>query len=60
MKQIAQYLKDVHAEMGHVSWPTRRHVMVSTAAVVVISVVIAAVLGLFDAGLAAVLERFVI
>lgn len=45
---MIQYLKDVRAEMRHVSWPTRRMTIVYTAVVVAISLATAVYLGLLD------------
>lgn len=45
---MINYLKDVRAEMKHVSWPTRRMVVVYTAVVVAVSLATAVYLGLFD------------
>lgn len=45
---MIQYLKDVRAEMKHVSWPTRRQVVIYTIAVIALSLTAAVYLGLFD------------
>ena len=45
---MLQYLKDVRAEMKHVSWPTRSQVILSTIDVIAISLAAAVYLGLFD------------
>ncbi len=50
------YLKDTRGELRHVSWPTRSQAMVFTALVIVISVVTAFLLGLFDFGFTKALE----
>lgn len=42
------YLKDVRAEMKHVSWPTRRQAVVYTLVVIAVSLVTALYLGLLD------------
>jgi preprotein translocase subunit SecE len=46
--KIVDYLKDTRSEMKHVSWPTQRQALVFTVIVVVVSIVTAAYLGLFD------------
>lgn len=46
--QIAEYIKDVHAELRHVKWPTRRTTLVFTLIVVALSVAMALYLGAFD------------
>lgn len=45
---IINYFKSTGAEMKHVSWPTRRQTTVFTILVVIISLFIAAYIGLFD------------
>jgi len=44
----ASYIKETKAEMKHVSWPTRRQVVMYTAIVIAVSLVTALLLGLFD------------
>jgi preprotein translocase subunit SecE len=55
-----QYIKATKEEMKQVTWPTRKEVMVSTLAVILISVGVAYFLWVFDtlfsAGLAKLLE----
>ena len=46
--KIGTYLKDVYAELQHVVWPTRQQAIIFTATVIIISVVVAYFLGLFD------------
>lgn len=48
MDSFINYLKDTVAEMRHVSWPTNKQSVVYTVLVVVISVVVALYIGLFD------------
>ena len=45
---MIQYLKDVRAELRHVSWPTRQQTIISTIVVILISLAAAVYLGLFD------------
>jgi len=45
---MIQYLKDVRAEMRHVSWPTRRQTIMYTIVVIAISLAAAVYLGIFD------------
>lgn len=44
-----QYLKDTKAEMKHVNWPTRAEAINYTLLVIILSVVLASLLGAFDA-----------
>jgi preprotein translocase subunit SecE len=48
MSKIAQYLKDTKAEMKHVVWPTKKQALNYTIIVVVVSLLVAYFLGLFD------------
>jgi preprotein translocase subunit SecE len=45
---IKSYLKETRGEMKQVNWPTRTQAIRYTIAVIVISVVLAYFLGLFD------------
>jgi len=48
MGRVTTYLKETRGELKHVSWPTRRQAIVFTVVVVIISLGVAAYLGLFD------------
>jgi len=48
MNKIADYLKSTKGELKHVSWPGRREIIIYTSIVIVISIVVAALLGFFD------------
>lgn len=48
MKGFIEYIKAVRAELTHVSWPSRSQATLYTLLVIVISVVVAFVLGGFD------------
>ncbi len=54
-----QYIKDVHTEMKHVSWPTQKQTIIFTALVIVISILTAFYLGFFDFLFTKVLELVV-
>lgn len=45
---LGQYLKDTQAELRHVAWPTRAQTIVFTILVALISIFVAAYLGVFD------------
>lgn len=45
---LGEYIKETRAELKHVSWPTRRQAVIFTILVIVISLGLALVLGLFD------------
>jgi len=48
MSKLSNYLLETKEEMKHVSWPTRNQTIVFTVLVIVISIAVAAYLGLFD------------
>lgn len=45
---ITEYVKDTRAEMSHVNWPTRQQALLYALAVIVVSIAISLLLGLFD------------
>ena len=45
---ITNYIKETRAEFKHVNWPTRKQTIAYSVAVIVISVVVAYLLGAFD------------
>lgn len=45
---LSTYFKEVQAETKHISWPTRRQALVSTALVVSLSLVVSLYLGFLD------------
>ncbi|MBP6883623.1 MAG: preprotein translocase subunit SecE [Candidatus Pacebacteria bacterium] len=48
MSKITEYLKETKTESRHVIWPSRAQTIFYTLIVVVLSIVIAYLLGLFD------------
>ncbi len=46
--KLKNFVTDVRAEFGKVSWPTREDLLSSTSAVLVYSAVFAVFLGMFD------------
>ncbi len=56
---VNQYIKDTMTEMKHVSWPTRRQAALFTLLVVVISVAMAAYIGVLDAFFTKLLKLFI-
>jgi len=46
--RFIQYLKDTKGELKHVSWPTRRQSTYFTVLVIVLSLITAVFLGIFD------------
>ena len=56
---MLQYLKEVRAEMKHVSWPTRSQTIVYTVVVIALSLATAVYLGLWDYLFSALVFRLV-
>ena len=48
MNKITEFFKEVIAESKNITWPTRKQTAYFTVAVLIISVLIAYYLGLFD------------
>jgi preprotein translocase subunit SecE len=46
--KFTEYVKDTRAEMSHVNWPTRQQTLRFTLMVIIVSVAVAALLGLSD------------
>jgi preprotein translocase SecE subunit len=57
---LVNFLKEVRAELAKVSWPTREQMISFTLAVLGVSLFFAIYLGLWDLGLAAVLNKFIL
>ena len=48
MEQVKEYFKGVKAEFNKIMWPTREDITKQTTAVVIISVIIGALIAVFD------------
>jgi len=57
--RFIQYLKDTKGELKHVSWPTRKQVVYFTILVVILSLLTAVFLGVFDTIFSKLLEMIV-
>lgn len=57
MSKTIEYLKEVRTEMKNVTWPTRKQAIFFTVAVLIVSIVVAYLLGLFDQIFAIGLEK---
>ncbi|MBI4117074.1 MAG: preprotein translocase subunit SecE [Parcubacteria group bacterium] len=55
--RIGEFLKDVKVELRKVSWPSRQETIKLTGVVILISVILAAFLGLLDFGFITLLNR---
>jgi preprotein translocase subunit SecE len=56
---LGDYLKETRVEMNHVTWPTRAQAIQYTVIVILISLVVAAILGAFDSLFHSLLSRFI-
>lgn len=56
---LITYLREVRAELSHISWPTPRQAVTYTLLVILISVLIAVYVGALDFGFSRLLEMFI-
>jgi len=56
---VINYLKDVRAELKHVTWPSRTLIVLYTVVVILVSVGVAIYLGLWDYLFSALLRRII-
>jgi preprotein translocase subunit SecE len=56
---IMSYLKETKGELSHVNWPTRRQSMIFSLVVIIISILVAFFLGLFDLVFSKILNLFI-
>jgi preprotein translocase SecE subunit len=59
MKRFFTYVGESFGEIKHVKWPTKRETVVYTIAIIIISVVTAYYLGLFDLIFGDLLKRII-
>ena len=59
MSRLGNYLRDTAAEMKHVKWPTQTQTLVYTGLVVLVSVIAALFLSLFDYGFSQLLNSLI-
>lgn len=59
MTRFVNYLKDTLAELKHISWPTQTQATVYTALVVGVSILVAIMIALLDAGFSRGLDWFI-
>ncbi|OGN06146.1 MAG: preprotein translocase subunit SecE [Candidatus Yanofskybacteria bacterium RIFCSPHIGHO2_01_FULL_48_25b] len=60
MANLGQFFKEVRIEMAKVVWPTTRQLVVYTLVVILMSLLLAAFLGLVDLGFQKILTRFLL
>ncbi|OHA87113.1 MAG: preprotein translocase subunit SecE [Candidatus Zambryskibacteria bacterium RIFCSPLOWO2_01_FULL_39_39] len=56
---IINYFKETKGELSHVNWPTRRQSIIFSLVVIIISVLTAFFLGLFDFIFSKILNLFI-
>lgn len=59
MSKATAFLKQVHAELKKVKWPSREETIRMTAVVIVVSVILGVYIGALDYGLTKLIETFV-
>lgn len=59
MASIIRFFLEVKSELAKVVWPSRQETIKYTAAVILISVAVAVILGAVDYGLIKLLETFI-
>lgn len=59
MKSFLDYLSGVRAELTHVKWPSTSQAVGYTALVIVITIFVAALLGVLDIGFTFVIEEII-
>lgn len=57
--KITEYFKESKMEMKHVVWPTRRQTVYYTILVIILSVVVAYYLGIFDFIFSQLLQKII-
>lgn len=60
MDQVSTYLKGVWRELQKVNWPSRQEATALTALVILLSLAIAAYLGVFDQIFTRLFEQYVV
>ena len=57
--KITNYIKETRAELKHVNWPTRAQAIGYTVIVIVLSGVVALLLGAFDSIFSTILQKLI-
>lgn len=56
---IGNFLSEVGSEVKKITWPTREEAIKYTISVIVLTLIVAIILGIFDYGFQYLLEKFV-
>jgi len=54
--KVKRFLRETRVELSKVTWPTRREVVSSTLIIVVMSALLAVIIGIYDFGLGALTD----
>ena len=57
---VNEYIKETQSELKRVSWPTRKQVVVSTFAIILVSVAMSLLLGLYDFAFSSALGKILV
>ena len=57
---VSEYTKETQGELKRVSWPTRKQVVTSTIAIVVVSIAMSLLLGVYDFAFSSILGKIVV
>jgi len=60
MAKLITFLKDVKIELSRVSWPTKKQTVQYTLVVIIMSLLIAAFLGIWDSIFGFLLNKFIL
>ncbi|MDB5264924.1 MAG: Protein translocase subunit SecE [Parcubacteria group bacterium] len=58
MKSFITYLKNVRGELTHVVWPNRKMAILHTVLIILISALVAVIIGLFDYAFTSLAAKF--
>ena len=59
LRKVLRFLAEARMELKKVKWPTRKELLASTAVVIVLTLVVAAFLGVVDFGLVEIIKRII-
>ncbi len=59
MSKITEYVKETRGELKHVIWPNRRQTFYFTLIVIILSILIAYFLGIFDFIFGRILDKMI-
>jgi preprotein translocase subunit SecE len=60
MSKITEYFKEIKAELKHVVWPTKNQTILYTLIVIVLSIIVAYFLGIFDFIFSQLLQKIIV